>query len=330
LVELDRSHAIMSVMRALVLGCGSIGARHARNLAALNVDVVVSDPDTDRANAVALDVGGAVAASRNDAQVDVTIIATPTIQHPTDTEWSLDRGYHVFIEKPLAATRIDLARVVAAAATVDRVTMVACNLRFSEGYQSLRANLSRVGKIVSIIADFGWYLPAWRPLEDYTAAYSARRELGGGVILDAAIHELDYVMDLAGPVTAVAGLWTASESLGIGVDDAAEIQLRHEGGCISQIHVDYLRRSYTRSCTVVGSEGTLVWNIAEGRLTVTTETNKIALAIDMLDRDRNAMYMEEMQYFLNTIASGRPVINSVAQAAATTAVALDVLERGRP
>jgi hypothetical protein len=73
-----------------------------------------------------------------------------------------------------------------------------------------------------------------------------------------------------------------------------------------------------------------VWNIAEGRLTVTTETNKIALAIDMLDRDRNAMYMEEMQYFLNTIASGRPVINSVAQAATTTAVALDVLERGRP
>ena len=190
------------------------------------------------------------------------------VEHPADFEWSVEHGYHTFIEKPLAATRAGLARALAVAGGNRHVALVACNLRFSDGYRVLRENLNAVGSIVSISADFGWYLPAWRPSDDYAMSYSARRDLGGGVILDAAIHELDYVLDLGGPVSSVSGLWTASQSLGIDVEDAAEMQLRHASGCISRIHVDYLRRTYTRRCTVVGTDGTLVWDFAAGSVTL--------------------------------------------------------------
>ncbi len=164
------------------------------------------------------------------------------MRHPEDLEWCLARGMHTFVEKPLAATREGLARAVASVTATDRVTMVACNLRFTEGYRAVQANLCRIGRLISIVADFGWYLPSWRPGDDYKAGYGAKRSSGGGIVLDAGIHELDYVLDLAGPISVVGGIWTASGSLGIEVDDAAEMQLGHVNGCISQIHVDYLRR----------------------------------------------------------------------------------------
>jgi predicted dehydrogenase len=314
-------------MRALVLGCGSIGARHARNLASLDVEVVVSDPAADRARAVAGELG-AIIADRHEASADIAIVATPTVQHPADLEWCLARGMHTFVEKPLAATREGLARAAASAGASDRITMVACNLRFTEGYRSMRSHLARIGRIISIVADFGWYLPAWRPGDDYRAGYAATRATGGGVVLDAGIHELDYVLDLAGPVSVVAGLWTASGSLGIEVEDAAEIQLRHANGCISHIHVDYLRRAYTRTCTLVGADGTLVWDFADGTVTVTSDPGEPPLEISELDRDRNTMYLEEMRHFLKSVATGQNDVNSAASAAATTAVALQVLEQG--
>jgi predicted dehydrogenase len=315
-------------MRALILGCGSIGVRHARNLASLDVEIVLHDPDEQRARALSAEIGADVAWDREDAWVDAAVIATPTIQHPADLEWSLNRGYHTFIEKPLAATRAGLARALAVAGRTDRVAMVACNLRFSEGYRVLREHLNAVGRIISISADFGWYLPAWRPSDDYAASYSARRELGGGVILDAAIHELDYVIDLGGPVASVSGLWTASRSLGIEVEDAAEVQLRHASGCISRVHVDYLRRTYTRACTVVGTDGTLVWDFAAGSVTLACGTDTGASSWIGLDVDRNVMYVREMEHFLDAATSGHRGINDVGRAAATTSVALQVLEQG--
>jgi len=316
------------VTRALILGCGSIGARHARNLAALNVETVLSDSVEQRAHALAAEIGAEVTVDREASPVDFVIVATPTIQHPADLAWSLEHDHPAFVEKPLAATRAGLALARSATARSDRVVMVACNLRFSEGYSVLREHLPAVGTIVTISADFGWYLPAWRPLDDYSKGYSARRDMGGGVILDAAIHELDYVLDLAGPVNSVSGLWVASKTFGIDVEDAAEMQLRHANGCISRIHVDYLRRTYTRRCTVVGSDGTLVWDFAQGSVKISCEIGAEPLIIDGLDRDWNLMYRREMMHFVDSLATGDRVANDVVRAAATTEVALRVLEQG--
>jgi predicted dehydrogenase len=317
-------------MRALVLGCGSIGSRHARNLVALDVEVITHDIDPDRARELAAEVGGDFVVDRNDVSVDFAVVATPTVMHASDAAWCFERGHHAFIEKPLASTREQLGHLVSAARGSDRVAMVACNLRFSEGYRAVREHVSGVGRIISVIADFGWYLPAWKPGNDYATGYSASREQGGGVILDAAIHEIDYVLDLAGPAIHVNGLWTASRSLGIGVEDAAEITMRHESGCISHVHVDYLRRRYTRTCTVVGAEGTLFWDFAQGTVSLVRDTDHETFAVAGLDQDRNRMYVDEMRHFLAEVTTGIEAVNDVSRAVATTEVALQALDMGAP
>ena len=115
------------------------------------------------------------------------------------------------------------------------------------------------GRLVSIRAQFGQYLPDWHPWEDYRRGYSARRDMGGGVVLDR-VHELDYVRWLMGNVTEVCALSGKLSSLEIDSEDTAEILLRFESGAFGSVHLDYVRRDRDCRLEIVGEEGTLEWS----------------------------------------------------------------------
>lgn len=320
-------------MRALVLGCGSIGSRHARNLRKLGVEVLVSDVDEVRAEAIAAEVGGrAVSREAVDAAVDVVVVATPTAAHVDDLRWALDRGADAFVEKPLGASRADLDRALELERShPGRRMMVGCNMRFTRGFALLRDHLPEVGRPVALLVDFGWWLPAWRPQQDYRTSYSARRELGGGIVLDA-IHEIDYTLVLAGPVDDVSAQWTVTGALECDVEDVADITLRHRSGVQSHLHLDYLRRTYSRSCMVMGDMATLRWDFARGSVDIATEVGAEPRTLGGgLDLDRDAMYVDEMKHFLAAVstADGVPA-NGISEAAATLDLALTALEKGAP
>src|SRR6185295_11630253 len=88
--------------------------------------------------------------------------------------------------------------------------------------------------------------------------YSARRELGGGVLLDR-IHELDYLCWLLGDATAVTALIGHLSHLEIDTEDTVEILLRFASGAFGSVHVDYVRRAYDCALEIVGDEGTIQW-----------------------------------------------------------------------
>jgi predicted dehydrogenase len=310
-------------MRALVLGCGSIGSRHARNLIALGIDVTVADGDESAARALASSAG-ATAVSRDSAPLcELVVVATPSAHHVDDLTWALQRGADVFVEKPLAASLDELDRARAEArAHPDRIVMVGCNLRFSEGFTALEANLTAVGRPVSLLVDYGWWLPAWRPASDYRTQYSAHRSMGGGIVLDA-IHEIDYTLALAGPADEVAGVCTSSGVLDIDVEDVADISLRHRNGAQSNIHLDYLRRTYSRSCTVIGSDAQITWDVPRGVVELVAEAGAEPRPLAMsVDSDPNTQYVEEMRHLLASITSRSPTRNDVERAAATLEIAL--------
>jgi predicted dehydrogenase len=312
-------------MKALVLGCGSIGRRHARNLLALGLEVHVYDPDPARASEVA-GLGAASVADRNGLEPDLVVVATPTAQHVDDLLWSLGRGAHVFVEKPLGASRTELEKARGGAAIDGRAVMIGCNMRFTEGFQCLVENLDRAGHLLSIQAAFGHYLPDWRPDQDYRRSYSASRALGGGIILDA-IHEIDYVLALAGPVRDVDCRWSSTGTLQVDVEDLAEITITHDSGILSQVHLDYVERVYTRNCRVVGSEATLVWDHAARAVTLLGPARSQTLLANC-DADPNEMYVAEMRAFLEAVEGRRPTPNDLSRAAETLDVALRALEAG--
>lgn len=318
-------------MRALVLGCGSIGSRHARNLAALGVEVVVVDTDPVAAATLAASLGAAAVDREAAPPCELVVVATPSVSHVDDLRWALDHGSDVFVEKPVAVSRAGAAEARAlAAAHPGRVVMVGCNLRFSEGYAAMVASREVAGAIAGVIAEYGWWLPAWRPTSDYRLQYSARRDLGGGIVLDA-IHELDYVLALAGPAVAVSGACGTSGILDVDVEDFADISLRHVDGALSHIHIDYLRRVYTRNCTVIGSAAQVTWDVPRRVVEVVREPGAPPqLVAAEVDSDPNAQYVDEMRHLLSCMDTRAPTCNDVDRAAATLEVALTARDGSAP
>jgi predicted dehydrogenase len=249
-----------------VVGAGSIGARHAVNLAALGAAVTVTDADHERAQATATSASAKSTRRGLDeaAKYDGVVIASPTAFHALQASLAASVCAHVLVEKPLG---MNLAEVQPLAGLSDRI-MVGYNLRFHQPLQHLVEAVSRgdIGKPFSAHLWFGSWLPDWRPTVDYRQTYSARRELGGGVLLDA-IHELDLLLWLFDSRLEVVGAFVGRIGpLEIDTEDAVQALLRHADGALISLDLDYLSRRYRRGVEVRGEAATIRYDWARSVL----------------------------------------------------------------
>lgn len=251
-----------------VLGQGSIGRRHAALLRAIGCHVLAFDPSPDAVYAEAVER----AASEEEALASsgAAVVASPTSEHLAQAARALDHGCHLLVEKPLATrSGPDVEALVERARAESRLVAVAMNLRFHPGPVTVHALVSSGAIGTPLVArfSFGSYLPDWRPEVDYRRSYSARQALGGGVLLDV-IHELDYATWILGrPVEAGAWLGRIS-TLEIDVEDVVLAHVRFDSGVVAALELDYLDRSYRRGCRIVGSDATVDWDWAAGRVTL--------------------------------------------------------------
>lgn len=299
-------------MRVLVAGLGSIGRRHARNLLALGAEAVWGcDPDAGARDAVARDLGIEAVADLGSAlarRPDAVLVCTPTHRHLEAARSALAAGAHVFVEKPIAASLDGVAAFAAEARARGLIVLVGCNMRFHPGVATLRAALDagRVGRPLYVHARFSHHLPSWRPGTDYRRTYSARRDEGGGILLEG-VHEVDYVQWLAGEAASVAGLTGRLGDLDIDSEDYALVTLHLKSGAVAQIQLDYLSRLKLRGCEIVGDAGVARWT-SEGkapervRVTCADAGASETLLYESAVYDGNLMYLDEMRHFLACVA----------------------------
>jgi predicted dehydrogenase len=198
---------------------------------------------------------------------------------------------------------------------------VGYNLRFHPPIQKLKQLVEEaaVGKILWAQVEAGSYLPDWRPWQDYRNSYTARRELGGGILLDGS-HEIDYVTWLFGAPQEVTCMASRVSQLDVNVEDCATILLRFPDGTRADVHVDFIQRTYSRSCTLVGPEGKVHWDF-------TSNSVRIICAGGQVDElkfncEANGMYLAELEHFLESIENGTRPRFSLEDAILTLRVAL--------
>ena len=310
----------------LVLGGGSIGLRHLANLRALGVDdIAIFDPDVQRMEkARALHNAEPVSDLETAyAHAEVAIICSPTRFHGEQVRRAIENGCALFVEKPLSDTMDDVEAILATVERLGTPTLVGCNYRFHPGMVKAYelVNEGALGQVVSVRAQFGQYLPDWHPWEDYREGYSARRELGGGVLLDR-IHEIDYVIWLFGRPSHVFGLLERRSHLDIDTEDTAEILMRLENGGVASIHTDYVRRSYDCQMEVVGDQGTLTWDFPTHSVTWYLAKEKQRTQWSWPSYELNEMYLDEMRHFLRVLAGREASMATVEQGALDLKVAL--------
>ena len=289
-------------MKILVIGCGSIGERHIKNLIALSAgSIIATDTDPDRLEYVRdkyfLDVYDDVDAAFN-AHPDIVLVCTPPPLHIPLAMKAVDHGCHVFIEKPLSHTLDHVDGFLTKAKKKQRIVFVGYNLRFQRGIHLIKQFLEEeaIGKPLVIRAEFGQYLPDWRPSQDYKKSYTAHQNMGGGIILDGS-HEIDYVRWFAGDIIEVSCFAGTLGSLEVDVEDTAEILLRTGDGTLAEIHLDFLQRVYSRTCKIIGTQGTLLWDYTENKVGLYAASTKQWKNFPVA-AEPNEMYLEEMKHFL--------------------------------
>ncbi len=123
-----------------------------------------------------------------DASVDAVVICAPTHLHAGLTVSALEAGKHVLVEKPLATTSADAARVVAAAHSSGCIVMTGFNRRMHPLFEQAR-QLVADGELGRIQAMQTSFCEPMRPEE--MSAWRTQRSTGGGVLLDLATHHID-------------------------------------------------------------------------------------------------------------------------------------------
>lgn len=321
-------------MKILIIGCGSIGARHAANAVAL-AETAVFDPNNSLSHQVSAKTGAKVFTSLEDALAwgpDGAVIATPNHTHLPVAQKAIEAGVDVLIEKPLAP---DMEGVDAFKQSVSRSgkdVWVVCNMRYHPAVMALHSQLESIGRPLFARAHVGNYLPNMRPGIDYRSLYCANRDQGGGVILDA-IHEVDYLMWFFGGVEDVACTADRLSNLDIDVEDFACLCLTHKRGTVSEIQMDYLRPFKRRGCEIVGERGMLLWE-SEGKapercvvriFNNDTQNWKTIYETDCLDTA--APYVTLMKTFIDAISGNKTTLLGLNTAAEEVAVVLRALKK---
>jgi predicted dehydrogenase len=241
-------------MKALIIGYGSIGMRHARILSSLGCDVGVF---SRRSIDFPLVFNGLDAALKlhNPGYI---VIANTTAEHQFTLQQLVNLGYagYVLVEKPIFATVCEMPKHNFAG------IWVGYNLRFHPIVQYLKKWLKEESAI-SAHAYVGQYLPEWRPSTDYRKSYSADTTQGGGVLRDLS-HELDYLGMLLGGWERVASIGGHFSTLEINSDDHYAILMQSKRCHVIALQVSYLDRVPQRNITINAKNSTIIADFSKG------------------------------------------------------------------
>lgn len=291
-------------MRFVLMGAGSIGLRHMRNLLGLGHQIaLVCDPAPARVEGIrGIDPHAHITADEAEALAepcDAVLICSPPAEHLRQLNMALAQGRDVFIEKPLSHTLPGTAAAAVQAEKDGRVVLVGCNLRFFSSLQRVKHLLDTgaVGRPLSARIYGGFYLPYWRPHLDYWHSYSAQARLGGGAILDF-IHELDFMCWLFGEPVEVLCMAGKTSQLAIDTEDLVAAVIRFESGLVGELHLDYLQPTYRRGVEIIGEAHALVWDYIDQTVRCySPDNNTYQVFQESINAERNTMYIREMEHF---------------------------------
>lgn len=293
-------------MKFLIAGFGSIGRRHLRNLLALGQEDIVLyrthqstlEDDEIAHFPVETDLQKAL-----DHQPDGVIIANPTALHLDVAISAAQAGCHILMEKPISHTMEDVPALEKALQQGGGSLLMGYQFRFHPGLRQAKQLLENgaIGDLVSVRSHWGEYLPDWHPWEDYRQSYSARKELGGGVVRTLC-HPLDYLRWLVGEVESVWAFSGNLGGLGIHVEDVAEIGLQFDRGVLGSVHLDFLQRPATHTLEMIGNQGTLRWDNADGGVRLYRAAREAWETFPAPEEfERNHLFLAEMENFIQMI-----------------------------
>lgn len=313
-------------MRIGLIGCGRIGAFHARTLADLMVvdELVVTDAYADLATHVATEIGGTAVADPGAllaAGVDGVVIASSTSTHPDMLRACVEAGLPTFCEKPVAPTAKEALSIRDELAGSDVPVQIGFPRRFDRGYVAARDALQsgRLGYLHTIRSTT---LDMTPPPEAYIAG-------SGGIFHDCAVHDYDSVRWATGQE--VVEVFATGAARGVDyisaagdVETGASVLTLSDGtiALVSSTRVN--GGGYDVRLELMGSEGAIAAGLDE-RLPMRSADTDLAFPGDapwesFMDRLADA-FRAELAAFTDVVAGTIPSPCTVADAVEASLIA---------
>jgi predicted dehydrogenase len=303
------------VITALVVGGGSIGKRHLRNLLASGRSVAVVETRADRRAEIAAKhpearlfptLEAALAAERYQAG----FVCLPTAYHLEPALALARRGIHLFVEKPLSHTLEGIPELLDLVRQQGLTAMTGFCMRFFQPLMKAKELLDagRIGRLVTARSFTGVYLPDWHPYEDYRSFYMARKDQGGGVLLDEC-HAFDWMQWLCGPITGVSAVVGTFSDLEVDTDDVCEVIARFGDRAAGSIHLDMVDRSSRSQVDLIGTDGTVLVDFRNHTVRAWNQEGR-DWEVFTIDPSYEQMYVDEIDHFFRCIERGeKPVVD---------------------
>ena len=324
-----------NVSTVLVVGLGSIGRRHIGIINNIFPDVnivLLRHKKCSEKEYGSLRINQCVT-TLNDAiktKPQAAIIANPATKHVEIAKYLAYNGIDILVEKPIYTNSKDAEELVKICEKNNVILMVAYNLRFLPSLmhfkQYIQSNL--IGKIYSIRSEIGQYLPNWRSGSDYRHGVSAKKSLGGGVLLELS-HEIDYLKWIFGSITWIKSHTSKQSDLEVDVDDSASIILAFKGEdgreVVSSLNMDFIRHDTTRKCYIIGEKGTLFWDGITGKVKLFSDADNHWVEVFNSSSERDHTYSEEIKSFFYSVESRTPPLIT-GKDALETVLAIEAIE----
>lgn len=270
-----------------------------------------------------------------EVELDAVIIATPSSMHSKMVKSALEKGLHVFCEKPfcLDTTEGDEATVIANEKGL--VSQVGYHYRFVGAFQEVKRLLDAgaIGEVTHILAE------AYGPvvLKPKGGTWRTQRAHGGGCLYDYAAHPINLVNWYLGMPESVSGS-VLNSIFSQETDDEVFGTLNYDGGKSAQISVNWSDESYRKMSTKI-----TVWGTA-GRIYADRQECQVYLreapaALDGYQKGWNVRYTTDLtepvwfylrgeeysaqlEHFVQCVESGNPAdnVNSFSSAMETDRV----------
>lgn len=299
-----------NLKKYVIVGLGSIGRRHLKNLAAVGEtefiavtrglcplptdDLPPYKTEKNLSNALA-------------HQPDAVLICNPTALHLPMAKQAIEAGCQVFLEKPISHDMEGVEAFFDLVNTQQARVQVGFQFRYHPVLQHIKKIIEggEIGKVISAHVHWGEYLPGWHPWEDYKQGYAARADLGGGVVLTLC-HPFDYLRMLLGEVDSVYAMTASQSNLEIETEDVSMASLRFRSGALGMIYLDYVERPPQHTLQIIGDEGKIVWDNADGIAVVYGSDGKVAKRLKpSANFERNKLFISEMQDFVDMVKNNQ-------------------------
>lgn len=301
-------------MEFLIVGYGSMGQRHARNLRKIcaknglscSIDLLRTR-STDAPEGIR---GVYTSKDQFPGTYDAIFITNPTATHYETLVDLIELSGAFFIEKPVFdRTDYDLDFLD----REEKVLYVAAPMHYKPAISWLKEHFD-FSEAFSLRSISSSYLPDWRPGVDYRKTYSAHKDMGGGVAIDL-IHEWDYLQYLIGFPERVHSIIAKRSDLEIDSDDVA-LYIADYGDKTAEIHLDYFGRVPLRKLEIFTKEDTVECDLLTDTISFLKAGEQIVLT-----EERDDTQTRELEAFLEMIQGKRESTNDIEHALNTLVLA---------